>query len=192
MPGLANDPGAPRNGGHRPGLADCHPVGRYWHRVVDGLAALGTLLIGVLMVIICADILARNLLGGSLPLVSEIGALTLVMIVYLQLAATVRAGRLPRTEVLLVMLQKSRPWVGCVLAAAFDLVGAVMVGLIAWSTVHILGKDFASYEFIGVSGIATLPTWPFRALILVGVTVAAAEFVARAVVALRAAAGGRG
>jgi hypothetical protein len=38
-------------------------------------------LIGVLMVIICADIVGRNLFGSSLPLVSELGALLLVMIV---------------------------------------------------------------------------------------------------------------
>ena len=58
---------------------------------VEGLAALGTILIGFLMLIICADIVARNLMGSSLPLITELGALTLVMIVYLQLAATVRA-----------------------------------------------------------------------------------------------------
>lgn len=86
-------PGARQDGGHRPGI-----VHRLWRWAVDGLAALGTLLIGVLMLLICADILARNLMGSSLPLISELGALTLVMIVYLQLAATVRADRLPRTE----------------------------------------------------------------------------------------------
>lgn len=185
MPDHPDNAGASQAGGHRSG-----PVDRHWRRVVDGLAALGTLLIGVLMVIICADILARNLLGSSLPLVSELGALTLVMIVYLQLAATVRADRLPRTEILMIMLQKSRPRAGLLLAAAFDLAGAVLVGLIAWSTLHILGKDVASGEFIGVPGIATLPTWPFRALILVGVTVAAVEFVLRAAAAIRAAATG--
>lgn len=178
--------GVSGGGAQRSGFVD-----RCWRRVVDGLAAFGTLLIGALMLIICADILARNLLGSSLPLVSELGALTLVMIVYLQLAATVRADRLPRTEILIGMLQASHPRVALLLTAAFDMAGAVLVGVIAWSTLHILGKDFASGEFIGVPGIATLPTWPFRALILAGVTVAAVEFVARAFAALRAAAGGR-
>lgn len=186
MPDRSDNAGVPRGGGHRSG-----PVDRHWRGVVDGLAALGTLLIGVLMLIICADILARNLLGSSLPLISELGALTLVMIVYLQLAATVRADRLPRTEIFFARLQTSRPRAGLLLAAVFDLIGAVLVGLIAWSTVHILGKDLASHEFIGVPGIATLPTWPFRALILIGVTVAAVEFLVRAFAALRAATGGR-
>lgn len=176
--------------GRRPGRGGRAWPAVVWGAVVDGLAALGTLLIGVLMLIICADILARNLLGSSLPLISELGALTLVMIVYLQLAATIRADRLPRTEILLAWLQATRPRAVPLLVAAFDLAGAVLVGLIAWATVHILAKDLASHEFIGVPGIATLPTWPFRALILVGVGVAAVEFLVRALGAVRA--GGRG
>lgn len=186
---MAEHPGNAAAGERRPGRP--WPAVA-WALVVDGLAALGTLLIGVLMLIICADILARNLMGSSLPLVSELGALTLVMIVYLQLAATVRADRLPRTEILLAWLQADRPRAALLLVAVFDLAGAVLVGLIAWATVHILAKDLASYEFIGVPGIATLPTWPFRALILVGVGVAAVEFLLRAVAAARAASGGRG
>ena len=133
-------------------------LARIWAMVVEGLAALGTLLIGFLMLIICADIVARNLLGSSLPLVSELGALTLVMIVYLQLAATVRADRLARTEIFLGAFSKSRPRAGALLSAIFDLVGALLVGLIAWATVTILKKDLASSEFIGVSGIATMPS----------------------------------
>jgi TRAP-type C4-dicarboxylate transport system permease small subunit len=76
--------------------------------VVDGIAALGTLLIVGLMAIICADIVARNVLGGSLPLVSELGALLVVMIVALQLAATVRADRLARTLAFLAPLEDRR------------------------------------------------------------------------------------
>ena len=160
-------------------------LARIWAMVVEGLAALGTVLIGFLMLIICADIVARNLMGSSLPLVTELGALTLVMIVYLQLAATVRADRMARTEIFFVVFRESRPRAGAVLAAAFDLAGGILVGLIAWSTLNILQKDIASSEFIGVPGIATLSTWPFRVLILVGVSVAAVEFLLRTFAALR-------
>lgn len=186
MPDQREADGARQDGGHRPGAAL-----RLWRGLVDGLAALGTLLIGVLMLLICADIVARNLLGSSLPLISELGALTLVVIVYLQLSATVRADRLPRTEIVLIALQDTWPRAAIVLNACFDLAGAALVGLIAWATVRILEKDLASHEFIGVPGIATLPTWPFRVLILVGATVAALQYVVRTVAALRAAAAGR-
>jgi TRAP-type C4-dicarboxylate transport system permease small subunit len=154
---------------------------RLWSFITEGLAVLGTVMIGVLMVIICADIVFRNLFGSSLPLVSELGALLLVMIVYLQLAATIRADRLARTEIFTTPLKRRSPRLALWLEAVFDLVGGAMIGLIAWSTIDILEKDIAAGQFIGVQGIATLQTWPFRALILLGVTAAAIEFLGRAI-----------
>ena len=164
---------------------------RLWHKVVEAFAAIGTLLIGVLMFIICADIVARNTMGASLPLVSEGGALLLVALVALQLGATVRAGRLARTEVFIVPFSVSFPRAGAFLSALFNLIGAVVVGLIAWSTVRIVEGDIAAREFIGVPGIATLPTWPFRVLILLGFAVAAIEFGVRTLSALKQAFGAR-
>lgn len=166
-------------------------LSRVWFVFIDGLAALGTGLIGVLMIIICADIVARNVMGASLPLVSEVGALLLVMIVCLQLATAVRADRLARTEVFFLAFRESHRRAGALLSAAFNLVGAAVIGGIAWSSLAILQKDYSSGEFIGVTGIATLPTWPFRALILVGMTVAAIQFVVATVAELRLGLGGR-
>jgi TRAP-type C4-dicarboxylate transport system permease small subunit len=165
----------------RPGAA----VGRAWQWLVEGFAALGTVLIGVLMIIICADIVARNLMGASLPLVSELGALLLVMIVSLQLATTIRSDRLARTDLFIVGLKRSRPRAAALLSAVFNLVGAIIIGLIAYASIRILGKDWSSDDYIGIIGIATLPTWPFRALILAGMTIAALEFIVRMISDLR-------
>lgn len=164
---------------------------RAWSVFIDGLAALGTVLIGVLMIIICADIVARNMMGASLPLVSELGALLLVMIVALQLATTIRADRLARTEVFLVPFRENAPRKGALLSCLFNLVGAAVIGGIARASMTILQKDFSSGEFIGVTGIATLPTWPFRALILLGMTVAAIQFLVSAAGDLKAAIAGK-
>jgi TRAP-type mannitol/chloroaromatic compound transport system permease small subunit len=154
-------------------------VSRLWTYAVEGLAALGTVLICGLMVIICADIVARNLLGSSLPLISELGALLLVMIVALQLAATVRADRLARAEIFFEPFAARYPRAGDVLRALFNVLGAAVVGGMAWATIGTLQKDWASSEFIGTPGLGTLQTWPFRALILLGLSVAAIEFVVR-------------
>jgi TRAP-type mannitol/chloroaromatic compound transport system permease small subunit len=161
-----------------------------WGWLVDGLGALGTVLIGVLMVIICADITARNLFGSSLPLVSELGAMLLVLIVALQLATTVRADRLARTEIFYLPFCERYPRAGALLTALFDIAGAVVLGLIAWASVRILEKDIGSSEFIGTPGIGTLPTWPFRALIVLGMTIASLQFAVRAVCSLRQALAG--
>ncbi|MDQ0314441.1 TRAP transporter small permease subunit [Amorphus orientalis] len=152
------------------------PIEIAWAWLVEGLAAVGTVMICILMGIICADIVARNAMGSSLPLISELGALLLVMIVALQFAATVRADRLARTEIFFVTFRDRYPRGGAFLSALFNLVGALMIGGIAWATVHILQKDLDSGEFIGVPGIATLPVWPFRVFILIGMTITALEF----------------
>lgn len=185
MSATTDKTGAPASRGRHPS-----PAARAWLWLVDGLAAIGTGLICVLMVIICADIVARNAMGASLPLISELGALLLVMIVALQLATTVRADRLARTEMFIVGFRAKRPRAAAVLSAVFNLVGAGVIGGIAWATIRILGKDWDANEYIGVTGIATLPTWPFRALILLGMAVAALQFLLLAVNDLRTAAKG--
>ncbi|QDZ02618.1 TRAP transporter small permease [Nitratireductor mangrovi] len=152
-----------------------------WLRAVDGLGALGTIMIALLMAMICSDVFARNITGGSLPLVSELGALTLVMIVYLQLGTTVRNNRLARTEFFLALMENRSPRTAAFFSGLWELAGAAVCGAIAWSTYGILLKDIEHREFIGVTVVMTMQTWPFRVLILVGVAVAAIQFVVLAV-----------
>ncbi|MCB1342060.1 MAG: TRAP transporter small permease [Pseudooceanicola sp.] len=151
---------------------------------------MGTLMIGILMLIICADIVARNAMGASLPLVSELGALLLVMIVALQLATTIRAGRMARTELVSIPLEQRSPRLAALLQAVFQVCGAGLLGAIAWASVRVLMKDYDSDEFIGTPGLGTLPTWPFRALILIGFAFAAVECALAAMRGLFVAAGG--
>jgi TRAP-type mannitol/chloroaromatic compound transport system permease small subunit len=95
-----------------------------------------------------------------------------VTIVYLQLATTIRHDRLARADLFFAGFRKRYPRGGAILAAVYDLTAAAALGVIAWSTVTTLERDFTRGEYIGVTGIATLPTWPFRAVILLGLTVA--------------------
>lgn len=153
----------------------------FWSKIVEISTALGTALIGILGTIICADILVRNLAGASLPLISEAGALIVVTLVALQLASTVRDGRLARTELFISVAENRFPIIANGLKLVFDLTGAMIFGLICWASIRIVEKDMASSEFIGVPGIATLPTWPFRVLILIGFMIVTIEFSLRAI-----------
>lgn len=180
-PPHTQDPGAP-DAARRPGA-----LMAAWNLLVDGLGALGTVMIGLLMCLVCADVLVRNLAGGSLPMVAELGALTLVMIVYLQLGTTIRHDRLARADLFFAGFKARYPRAGALLAGFYDLIGAGALGVIAWSTVTLVQRDFGRGEYIGVTGIATLPTWPFRALILLGMTVATIQCLIRTAEALRTA-----
>jgi TRAP-type C4-dicarboxylate transport system permease small subunit len=161
-----------------------------WGWLVDGMAAFGTALIVMLMFVICADVVVRNIFGGSLPLVAELGALMVVMIVYLQLGAAIRHRRLARAGIFIDTLWGRRPRAAAAVEAAFDLVGALMLGLIAWSTLRILEADLARGQFIGVTGVLTVPTWPFRAAILLGMTISTIQFAGQILALFTAAAAG--
>jgi TRAP-type C4-dicarboxylate transport system permease small subunit len=158
-----------------------------WNRGVDGLAALGTVMIVALMAMIAADVLVRNLFGASLPLIAELGALTVVLIVFLQLGTAVRNDRLASTDFLLEALTARKPAGAAALRALWDLCGAALCAGIAWSSWHILWRDIEHREFIGVTGVLTMPTSPFRALIFIGAAVAAIQFVLLALSRIRTA-----
>jgi TRAP-type mannitol/chloroaromatic compound transport system permease small subunit len=137
-------------------------------------------MIVILMAMIACDVAARNLIGGSLPLISELGALTLVMIVYLQLGTTIRNDRLARTDFFFALMDGRSPRISAFVGGIWDLFGIAVCAGIAWSTWGILIKDRDHGEYIGVTGVATLQTWPFRALILLGAAVAAIQFTVQA------------
>jgi len=161
------------------------PVMRGWARLGDGLGAVSTLLIALLMLLICADAFARNILGGSLPLVSELGASLLVVIVYLALATTIRHNRLARTDVFLGWLARKSPRAAAVLSAVYDLIGAGLLALIGWAGMLTLARDFAGGKYIGIQGVLTFPLWPFGAAFVIGLVVAAVQCLLQAQHALR-------
>ncbi len=161
---------------------------RLWNSCVDGLAALGTIMIVFLMAIIVADVVVRNLIGASLPLIAELGALTVVLIVFLQLGTAVRNDRLASTEFFLAAVSERRPGAAAVIRAIWDLAGAVLCAGIAWSSWDIFRRDVEHSEFIGVIGVLTMPTSPFRALIFIGAAIAAVQFLLMATIRLRRAA----
>ncbi|MFN3663260.1 TRAP transporter small permease subunit [Yoonia sp.] len=158
---------------------------RAWGALVDGLGAVGSLLIVALMLVICADVLSRNMMGSSLPLVSELGALMVVMIVYLQLATTIRHDRLARADVFYSGFREKHPRKGAALGAVFDLAGVVMIGVMALATLNMLTRDIGANQFIGITGVMTLPTWPFRAAILAGMMIGGLQFILQLLGALR-------
>jgi TRAP-type mannitol/chloroaromatic compound transport system permease small subunit len=154
---------------------------RLWGRLVDGLGALGSMMIAGLMALIVADVVVRNAFNVTIPIVAEVGALGVVMILFLQLATTVRHERMARTEFVIQALFRRSPAAAAFMEGIYDLLGALACGLIAWSTYGVLIKDLAAGEFIGVLGLLTIPVWPFRVLIMIGVGVAAVHYLCRGV-----------
>ena len=58
--------------------------------MIDGLNAVGSLVIAAVMALMCADVLMRNIANQPIDGVAEMVAASIVIIVFLQLPSTVR------------------------------------------------------------------------------------------------------
>jgi TRAP-type mannitol/chloroaromatic compound transport system permease small subunit len=145
-------------------------------RLVDGLNAAGSVVIGLVMLLMCADVLLRNLANHPLDGVAELVATSIVVIVFLQLPATLRHGRMSRADLFIDPFIQRRPRAGKRLRALFSLAGIFACGVIAYATWPLLTRAWDDSEFFGVEGVFTFPTWPMRAVVLLGAVLAALQY----------------
>jgi TRAP-type mannitol/chloroaromatic compound transport system permease small subunit len=144
------------------------------------LAAIGTGWIFVLMLLICADILGRDLFKRPILGVAEMVQFSIVGIVFLQLPQTLRSAGLTRSDVLLAGILRRWPRGGRAMTALFDLTGAALFAAIFATTAPLAQAAWVNGEFYGATGVVQIPIWPLKCLIMLGCAVMAAQFVAHA------------
>lgn len=144
---------------------------------VDGLNSLGSVLILIVMLLMCADVLARNLFNSPIHGVAELVAMSIITIVFLQLASTLRHGRMSRADIFIDEYAARRPRNGNALLVVFNSAGAAMCSVVIWATLPVFQRAWEDNEYIGVEGIFTAPTWPVRLIVLIGSSAAAIQYV---------------
>jgi TRAP-type mannitol/chloroaromatic compound transport system permease small subunit len=155
--------------------------GSVFGRIVDGLNALGSGVIGLVMVLMCADVLLRNLVNRPIDGVAELVATSIIVIVFLQLPATLRHGRMSRADLFIDPFIARRPVAGRRLRALFSVAGTFACALIAYASWPMLRKAWAGDEFLGVEGVFTFPIWPMRAVVVLGAALATVQYLLLAV-----------
>lgn len=146
--------------------------------LLSGLNSVGTLWIFVLMVIVNADVVGRTAFNSPLPGVPEFMRLSIVGIIFMQLAHTLRSGRITRADGLLNLLQRRWPAAGAALEGLFSLAGAALFAVLFYGSYPFLLRSWRSDEYAGVEGYVTFPIWPVRLIILVGCALACLQFLA--------------
>lgn len=144
----------------------------------SALAVVGAAWIFVLMVLVNLDVFGRTLFLRPVDGVPEIISMSIVGIVFLQLANTLRRHRFIRSDMLIGRLLERRPRAGHAAEAVYHLVGAAVFGLVCW---YVLPKfqDALQYgTYVGNLGRFTMPTWPFLLIILVGAGLTGVQYVA--------------
>lgn len=137
-------------------------------RLTQGLNVLGALWIVALMLLINVDVIGRNAFGAPVRGVSELVGLSIVGIVFLQLADTLRCGRFTRAEVWLAPLQRRRPALAAALQALHGTLGAALMAVMLWAAWPQFLDVARVGEYVGALGDFTAPLWPVRLLVVLG------------------------
>jgi len=142
----------------------------------SGLNSLGTLGIIGLMVLINADIAGRVIFGLPISGVPEMVSLSIVGIVFFQLAHTLRVGRLTRSDSFLQVISQKFPIFHHMLEMVFNLVGASLMAVLFYSSLPFFIKSWENDIFVGAIGDFTAPVWPVKLIILIGVAATFFQF----------------
>jgi TRAP-type C4-dicarboxylate transport system permease small subunit len=167
---MSADIDLPQEGG--PDHAPPHPLGR----VPEVLAAIGTLWIFAMMMLVVADVVGRNFLDAPITGVAEFAARSVASIVFLTLAAAICGGRMTRSDFVPRLLGSRAPGLLRTLDVGNALLGAVLFGALAVIGWPELAGSWQSNEYFGVQGVATMAAWPFRALLVGGAAFAALAY----------------
>lgn len=164
-------------------VAPTHPM----RRVAEVLAAIGTLWIFALMMLVVADVVGRNFLDAPITGVAEFASRSVASIVFLTLAAAICGGRMTRSDFVPRLLGSRAPGLVRGLDVANALLGALLfagLAAIGWPE---LVRSWQGDEYFGVQGVATMAAWPFRALLVGGAAFAALAYLLAIPALMRAA-----
>ena len=149
--------------------------------------ALGSLLILAVMILMCVDVLMRDLANRPINGVAELVAASIIVIVFLQLPNTVRQRRMVEADLFIVGFVERHPVAGHVLLASFAGLGAALMGVIFYATFPLFARAWRDDEFFGVQGMFTAPSWPIQFVVLLGAIFAALQYCAHGYGSLRTA-----
>lgn len=143
-------------------------------RAVDAatsaLNVAGTLLIVAVMLLVNADVIGRGAFAAPISGVPEMVSMSIVAIVFLQIAQAFRMGRLTRTELLLGGLAKRGPRARAGLELIFSLAALALVWQIIAASWPLFRKAWERGTYEGTIGDFIAPVWPVKLIIVVGCT----------------------
>jgi TRAP-type mannitol/chloroaromatic compound transport system permease small subunit len=160
---------------------------KFWSSATTFCNGIGTLLVIFLMVSINADVLGRLIFNAPISGVTELASMSIVAVVFLQVAHCLATNQVVRSETLLVKLQHHSPRLGVYMDAFCYLLGAVLMSLIAYSVLPLTLQAYQSGEYAGVEGLFTIPTWPVGVIVTIGAAMTAFEFILGIITRLRVA-----
>ena len=171
----------------RTGIAPLDAFARLVDRLTALLSALGTALILAVMLLISTDVVGRFFFGRPIAGVPEMVAMSILAIVFLQIANTTAQGKLTRSDALLSALHSRAPRLAEGFDALLHLAGAVLLGALVWSFLPQFLRSYGRGEQVGTVGQFLAPIWPVHGIVVLGAGLMVLVFSLRALaLAIRA------
>ncbi|MFN7086148.1 MAG: TRAP transporter small permease subunit [Burkholderiales bacterium] len=149
------------------------------------LLAFSALLAFLLSFLVVADVVGRVVFNQPVKGTPEIVSMSIVIICFLQASYAIRSGGMLRVDMFLyalpVRVREIVAALGCVL-------GALFFTVIVYGSIDPLLHAWSSNEYEG-EGALRVASWPARAAVLLGCTLAVLEYVLSGLMHVRAALG---
>jgi len=165
-------------------------AGLFFDKLVQFLNGIGTLWILGILILINADVFGRNVLHSPINGVIEMIEISMIAIVFLQLADATRVGRLTRSDGFFGLIQQKWPKLGFAMGSVFDLLGALMMFFILYGTWPSLIEAWTLDDYVGNEGVFTAPKWPMIFILILGSFITLLLFLKLAAAQIRAFKGG--
>ncbi len=147
-------------------------VDRLFGGLVSAMNVVASVWVLTLIALISADVIGRSGFNSPIPGVPEIVKLSIVGMVWLQMAYTLRAGKHLRTTVGLALMPRVAQRAVLALNA---LVGIVMFALIAWLSADELAATWNISAFVGEHPVR-IPVSPVWAVLVAAACLTAIQY----------------
>jgi TRAP-type mannitol/chloroaromatic compound transport system permease small subunit len=147
-----------------------------FRRLTAVLAGAGSVWIVLVMFLVCADVAGRYLMNRPIEGVAELVALSIVGIVFLQLAHTLSVERFIRSDVFILPLLQRKPRAGYALQGVQHLIGGLLCLMMLVFVAPVFVEAWTEGEYVGTAGVFTAPKWPVHFIVCLGAGLTAIQY----------------
>jgi TRAP-type mannitol/chloroaromatic compound transport system permease small subunit len=152
------------------------PLISYFRSFTQALNIAGTLLILIMAIAVNLDIGGRDFFNQPIPGVTEFIGLSIVAVVFLQMANTLHEDRHVSNDIIIRLVAASRPRLTAAIYTIFHLVGAVLMMIIVIYVWPIVVEHYERGYYAGTAEVVEIKIWPFMAVVVIGAATTALQF----------------
>ncbi|MBT5457066.1 MAG: TRAP transporter small permease subunit [Rhodospirillaceae bacterium] len=149
---------------------------RFFGFLISGMNAAGSCWIVVLMLLINTEAISRSAFNQPIIGVIELIEISVIGIVFMQLADSLRRGVFIRSDGLFNQVMGRKPRAAHVMGVFTYALGAFFMGLILWGSVPYFIDAWTNDWYVGVEGMFTAPKWPVVLVVVIAVFVTLIQF----------------